>query len=165
MPTHASLRTQIQTLASKLAEDLLDAIRSSPLEDLVVDPNWSFSDSGVSWSLRTGTPATVTTPSAESVAAIARRTSAPRRAGRRSPVAIAAASAKLVELVAKHPAGLLAEELRKKSGLSRRALFTPLTHALESGSLKKKGEKRRTTYFASAAVTRGKFVARKRGAR
>lgn len=61
---------------------------------------------------------------------------------------IANASEKIVELVSQHPNGLLAEELRKKSGLSRRALFTPLTHALASGGLKKKGEKRKTTYFA-----------------
>lgn len=156
----STLRTQIHSLASKLAEDLLDAVRSLPLEELVRPLSW---DDAIAAAYRRGpTLRELVAPSTADVAGIAHKTQRTSRHARRSQRSIDAESAKLVQLVSQHPNGLLAEELRKKSGLSRRALFTPLTHALASGGLKKKGEKRKTTYFAGPPP---KKSARERGCR
>jgi hypothetical protein len=87
----------------------------------------------------------------------ARRTIAPRsaqgprdRLGRRSAQDIENALDAIVKLVAQHAEGLRAEVIREKLALDKRELPKPLAEGIAKGILKKKGQKRSTTYFVAA---------------
>jgi Fic family protein len=53
----------------------------------------------------------------------------------------------IVSLLAKHPKGLRAEEIRSKLNLSKQEVPRPIADALAEKLITKKGEKRATTYF------------------
>ena len=54
---------------------------------------------------------------------------------------------RFLEFVAKHP-GLRIEQINKQLGTSTKDLALPIRKMIAEGSLKTKGEKRSTTYFA-----------------
>jgi len=60
---------------------------------------------------------------------------------------IAALVNEIVALVAQHPEGLRAEQIREALSLEAKELPRPLNDAVASGRLKKSGQKRATTYF------------------
>jgi hypothetical protein len=57
----------------------------------------------------------------------------------------------IVGLLARHPAGLRAEQIRDALHLQSKELPRPLREALASGRITKTGEKRATTYRARGA--------------
>lgn|SRR5574341_375901 len=57
-------------------------------------------------------------------------------------------SARFLAFVAKNP-GLRIEQINKQIGTSTKVLALPIRKLIADGSLKTKGEKRSTTYFAS----------------
>jgi hypothetical protein len=129
MPT---LHSILNALASNLASDIVDVIRSSSLEELLGNrgpgrPPKSMSNG-------------VAKPS---------RTTRSGRLPRRSAEEIAAALNEIVGLVSKHKDGLRAEEIRVKLGMQAKELPRLLKEGLATKKLKAKGQKRATTYTAA----------------
>jgi hypothetical protein len=71
------------------------------------------------------------------------------RLPRRSPEDIAAAVGQVVALVKKHKEGLRAEQIRSELALQAKEMPRILKEGLEKRSLRSKGQKRATTYFAT----------------
>jgi hypothetical protein len=86
------------------------------------------------------------------------------RLERRSHDDIATIMAQIVRLVARHPDGLRAEQIKAALGLEKTELPKPLLEGLASGVLTKTGQKRATTYFARAGEPSKKTAASRRGA-
>src|SRR5271163_2843857 len=128
------LRSSIQSLAQAFAAGVLNAIRSSSLEDILAEtegvakrgPGRPPGNRG------RGRP-----PSSSS-----------KRLARRSADDLAAVTESIVALVKKHPKGLRAEQIRAELGIAKKEWMRPLGLALDSKKLTKKGEKRSTTYFS-----------------
>jgi hypothetical protein len=128
------LRSSIQSLAQAFAAGVLDAIRSSSLEDILAEttgetkrgPGRPRGNGGG------GRPPSTSW----------------KRLARRSAGDLAAVTESIVALVKKHPKGLRAEQIRAELGIEKREWVRPLALALDSKKLKKKGAKRSTTYFS-----------------
>jgi hypothetical protein len=131
------LRTTIENLASQFVAGVLAAMRKAPLEDIL-----DQTDGGG----RRG-PA----PRAASAAAGPARgkRAKPGRLARRSPTELAKVLDEIVALLQKNPEGLRAEQIRDQLSLISKELPRPLADGVSSGRLRKKGEKRATTYFAT----------------
>ncbi len=65
------------------------------------------------------------------------------------PEEIAAAVNRVIALVKKHKEGLRAEQIRSQLGLQAEAMPRILKEGMGKRSLKSKGQKRATTYFAT----------------
>lgn len=74
------------------------------------------------------------------------------RLRRRGAEDIASALTAIKGLLGKRPAGLRSEQIGKELGLDKRELPRPLAKGLAEGSLRKKGQKRSTTYFVTGGV-------------
>jgi len=139
----SSLRGKLDELASSFANDVLHAIRSASIEDLLAE----------------------TTGGGHRVASrgAARKVSSPRpRAPPHRPpagvaagvvslgarrVTIAGVVDRIVGLLEASPKGLRAEQIRQKLGFQSKELPRPLKEAVDAGRLGKSGQKRATTYF------------------
>jgi hypothetical protein len=152
----ASLRQHMNELASAFASNVLHAIRTASLQELLAE----------------------STGGRHRAAPVAPATAAPRATGRRSrrlkrrsAGQIGNMIESIVALLAKHAAGLRAEQIRDALHLQSKELPRPLKEALDSGRIVKSGQKRATTYRArgaggpSAASHRkaGRRAATKRG--
>jgi hypothetical protein len=127
------LRTSIQSLAQSFATNVLQAIRSSSLEEILGQRSAAKRGPGRPASTRgPGRP-----PASRS-----------KRLARRSAKDIEAVANSVVALVKKHPKGLRGEQIRAELGIAKKEWMRPLGLALASKKLKKKGEKRATTYYA-----------------
>ncbi len=144
----STLRAQIEHLASQFVTGVLAAMRKAPLEEIL-------DQSGARRS-----PVRASTASASEAPARAPRGRGKRgkggRLARRSPDQLGKVLDQIVGLLQKSPAGLRAEQIRDQLGLLSKELPRPLADGLSSGRLKKKGEKRATTYFAGAGKGGGK---------
>ncbi len=131
----SSLSAQLTTLASRFAEQVLDAIKSASLQELV----------GAKGSAANGRPAqarpTATLPEKA-------RVKPSGRLARRSPEEIAKAVDKIVLLVKTHKEGMRAEEIRSRLGLLPKEMPRILKAGVAAKKLSSKGQKRATTYFA-----------------
>jgi hypothetical protein len=74
---------------------------------------------------------------------------------RRSPSDIERVISEIVSLLAGSPEGMRAEEIRRRLGLVAKELPRPLKEGLDSGRLRKSGQKRATTYFIAGAAGAG----------
>jgi hypothetical protein len=72
------------------------------------------------------------------------------RLARRSSNDIARALEQIVAVLTAHPEGLRAEEIRTELGLDSKEMPRPLKEGLDSGRLKKSGQKRATVYTLGA---------------
>jgi hypothetical protein len=135
MPT---LRSTLNALATNLASDIVDEIRSSSLEELL-------GERGGRLGRGPGRPP----KSMPNGAAKPSRTGQSRRLPRRSAEEIAAALDQIVGLVSKHKDGLRAEEIRTKLGMQAKEMPRLLKEGLATKKLKSKGRKRATTYSAA----------------
>lgn len=143
-----NLRNTIDGLATQFAASLLDALRSASIDELVaVARGGNVRRSGRAKS------------EAEAPAAAAPRRRG-GRLGRRSPDDIGKMIDGIVDLLAKSPEGLRAEQLRAELGVESKELPRPLAQAVAAGRITKSGQKRATTYFAA-----GEGGARKRAGR
>jgi hypothetical protein len=130
MPT--ALQSQLASLADSFANSVLDAIRSTSLEELLSETPPRSPE---------GRRAT-TTPKAP-------RGSASSRLRRRSAADIAEALGQIVALVKGHRDGMRAEEIRAELNMQSKEMPRVLAEGLAKRKLKKKGQKRATTYFAA----------------
>jgi hypothetical protein len=130
MPT---LRSTLNALATHLASDIVDVIRSCSLEELLGNRG-------------PGRPA----KSKSNGAAKPSRATRSGRLPRRSAEEITAALDEIVGLVRKHDDGLRAEGIRVKLGMQAKEMPRLLKEGLATKKLKAKGQKRATTYTVAA---------------
>ena len=149
MPT--SLRSRLNELASTFATSVLNAIRGSSVDELLVGSTGTGSR-GVARATEQAPPAR-----------------GRRRAGRlprRSEGDIANVIEQIVGLLRQRKAGLRAEQIREELGLIAKELPRPLKEGLDAGRFHKSGQKRATTYFIKSAGTpKGRAVRQGAGTR
>jgi hypothetical protein len=145
------LRSSIQQMAAEFASSVLSALRGASLEQILAET------AGRPGHL----PARSARPAKAAAPAAAAQTPAPKRSARakrgrpgrlprRSVSAIAAVVDRIVALLATKPKGLRAEQIRDTLHLQSKELPRPIADALKARRIHKVGEKRATTYFASA---------------
>lgn len=137
----SSLRSSLSALAQNFAGSILDAIRSSSLEDLRTES----SGSGVGNGRRTRVAGGGGQPDPLRGA----RKAKSGRLARRSPEQIAKALDQVVALVKGKKDGLRAEQIKKALGMDRREVPRVLQEGLSKKKIKSKGQKRATTYSAT----------------
>jgi hypothetical protein len=137
----ATLRSSLSDLASAFADSVLAAIRGASLDELLAE-------SGAPAKRGPGRPKGAVTGARKASPASGRRSKS-GRLPRRSAEDIAAELGKIVALVKKNKEGLRAEQIRVELGLQAKELPRILKEGLASKSLKSKGQKRATTYFAT----------------
>jgi hypothetical protein len=141
------LQSRLGELAHAFSERVLEAIRGASLEELFAG------SSGPRVAPKRAAPA-APARAAESTRRAPERAVpvAARRSGRlsrRSSGEIERVISEIVALLAEHPEGLRAEQIRKRLGLLAKELPRPLKEGLDSGLLGKAGQKRATTYFVA----------------
>jgi hypothetical protein len=124
----STLKTRLADLAASFTNSIVEAIRTTSLEELLTE-------SGP----RHRAPRTASAP---------RASRSPGRLRRRSAGDIAAELDKIVALVKKSKDGLRAEQIRIELGMQAKELPRILKEGLSTKMLKSKGQKRATTYFA-----------------
>jgi hypothetical protein len=124
-----SLRSSIQALATSFASSVMNSIRGASLQELLSEAG------GGRQSARSAPPKRA-------------RASASGRLKRRSAADIATALNQVVTLVKAHKDGLRAEQIRERLGVQAKEMPRILSDGLAKRKLKKKGQKRATTYFA-----------------
>ena len=156
MPT--SLRQRLNELASSFANNVLDAIRSASIDDLLAESG--------------GRRLPVGRGIGASVNGRAPAPRGPRGSGgrlpRRSSGDIAQVIDRIVAAVRQSPKGLRAEEIRQRLGMQAKELPRPLKEAVQAGKLGKSGQKRATTYFvrgSGAGAPSPRLVAAARAAK
>jgi hypothetical protein len=133
MPAMATaLHSRLSALADNFANAILDAIRGAPLEELL---------GGTAKARPSGVRSAAATPRAG-------RASSSRRLKRRSPQDIAKALEQVQGLLKRHKDGLRAEQIRGALHMQSKEMPRVLSEGLAKRKLKKKGQKRATTYFA-----------------
>jgi hypothetical protein len=138
MPT---LRSALTDLASRFASDVLAAIRSASLDDLLAEQGVS-ARGGPGRSSRT------------KAAPVAARATTPQakggRLGRRSPADIEKTLAIVVSaLKATRGKGLRSEQIQIALRLDKRELPRVLRTGIAKKAIRSKGQKRATVYFAA----------------
>jgi|HubBroStandDraft_1064217.scaffolds.fasta_scaffold480988_1 hypothetical protein len=144
----ASLRDSIQQLAAQFADGVLGAIRGSSLEEVLAETVGGG---------RRGPGRPRKNPVASPPAAVVRTAHRRRggRLGRRSVKQLGNVVDRIAQLLASHPKGLRAEQIRARLGLSAKEMPRPIAMALESKRITKTGEKRATTYYAGGGRSAG----------
>ena len=137
----STLRTTLHDLASNFADAVLAAIRTASLDELVGETNGAPRRGP-------GRPRGNTTKSASTAARASAPTRTPTggRLARRSPEDIAKTLGLVVAALKTGP--MRAEEITKSLGVDKRELPRVLAEGLKTKKLRKKGEKRATTYSA-----------------
>jgi Fic family protein len=133
------LQSAISQLASSFATEVLNAIRGASLEE-ILGAQGSAPRGAAAAPARRGRPA-------KTVAAPAKKARG-GRLPRRSPEQLSSAIEQIVGLLKKNKEGLRSEQIQAQLGLAKNEVTRPLVKGLEDGVLKKKGQKRSTTYFA-----------------
>ena len=136
--TSDQLKQSLTTLAERFANDLLAAIRSATVDELLEGPAPSTSRS---------TPVKAPPPVANRSGRKARTEGTPRV--RRGAEQIQGIVDSIVKLLKKNPKGLRAEHVRDELGIDAKDLVRPIREALDQKAIKKKGQKRATVYFAA----------------
>jgi hypothetical protein len=156
------LRNELNALAASFAESLLDAIRTSSLAEILEVGDGAHGASISEASVRRGpgrpkgstNAAQSAGPSNASSAVAVNRASKPAsarkpgRLARRSIEQLEHAVVEVTGLLWKKP-GLRSEEIRTELGMDKKELPRVIQLALENGTIKKKGQKRATTYSAA----------------
>jgi hypothetical protein len=127
-----SLRSNLTELATSFTDAVLEAIRSTSLEEILSESR------GHSRGFRAGV----------SVSRGGGGRASSGRLPRRSAQDIANALDQIVALVKQHKDGLRAEQIRAELGLQAKELPRVLKEGLSTKMLRSKGQKRATTYFA-----------------
>ena len=146
-----ALHSSIDALAGEFARAVLAAIRSASLEEILAESR------GAAPRGRGRKAAAAAAPEEKAPKAAAARggRKAGRKAGkkgrlpRRSLGDIQKVLESIVGLLQKNPEGLRAEQIRSQLGLLAKEMPRTLAEGLAAKRLRKKGEKRATTYFAA----------------
>jgi len=131
-----SLEQHVQALAAKFAQDVLAALQGASLSDIAA---------------LAGSKAVSSSRAADDIddtGSRAKGKTGGKRA-RRTAEDLGRTVDKLVRALEKAPEGLRAEALRVELGLAAKEMPRPLALALAEKRIKKRGEKRATTYFAA----------------
>lgn len=147
-----ALHSSIEALASDFARAVLSALRSASLEEILAEARGGAAPRG-----RGGRKAAAVTDDAAPKAARGGRKAGAGskkrgkkgRLPRRSLGDIQKVLESIVGLLQKNPEGLRAEQIRSQLGLLAKEMPRPLAEGLAGKRLRKKGEKRATTYFAA----------------
>jgi hypothetical protein len=134
MPT---LRSQLDALAARFAEQIVAALQGASLNELVGAKDDGHIGNGRS----TSRPASKAPPAK----AVLKPSG---RLARRSPEEIEAMLAKVVLLVKTQKTGMRAEEIRSRLGMLPKEMPRILKEGLAKKKLTARGQKRSTTYFA-----------------
>ena len=143
-----TLRSSLDSLASNFASAVLDAIRGASLDDLLAESGGTPAPRGPGRPRGSSTKTTVAAARAPAPATSKAKIKGGRLA-RRSPADIAKALDAVVSLVKKSKGGLRSEQIRKTLKLDVREVPRVLKEGLAKKTLKSKGQKRSTTYFAA----------------
>jgi hypothetical protein len=152
------LQIQVQKLAETLAHGILEAIRNASLEELAAGsyvgtaraaaPRAPGRAKAAPGRPRSVQPVTRPAPEASRAPAAAKKPAGKGgRLARRSPSDLEHVVGMITKALSDAGKGMRAEELRSALKIDRREIMRPLAVGLDSGKLKKKGEKRATTYF------------------
>jgi hypothetical protein len=140
-----TLRNTIDELAAQFAANILAALRGASLDDISNITHMN----GAPRRGRGRPPASASASATSSGPSRVRRGKGGRLM-RRSMDEIGKMVDQIADLVAKHPDGLRAEQIRDLLGCDKKELPRPLADALASGRVTKQGQKRATTYFAGS---------------
>jgi hypothetical protein len=138
-----SLHTQLNQLASSFTQAVIQAIREVSLDELVAETGGlkGMPRGQVAKSSRGGrAPRRETGPS---------QRSGRRRLKRRSHDDIQKALGEIVHLVENRPRGMRAEQIRSELGMQAKEMPRILSEGLATRKLRKRGQKRATTYYAA----------------
>jgi hypothetical protein len=135
-----SLRSQLDALAAKFAQQIVSAIQAASLNELTPSRGAAGGAMANGRSIGRATAKPVGS---------ARSTLKPSgRLARRSDEEIQAAVRKIVLLVKTHKEGMRAEEIRAALGMLPKEMPRILKEGVRTKKLTSKGQKRATTYFA-----------------
>ena len=132
----SSLKTRLDSLASSFATEVVRAIQSASLEELLGEVG------GVRRGPGRPNGSTAATPKAKG----GRKSG---RLARRSADDIAKTLERVVSLVKRHKQGMRAEQIRSVLRMQAKEMPRVLKEGLSKKLLKSKGQKRATTYFAA----------------
>jgi hypothetical protein len=138
----ASLRTNLDSLASAFANAVFEAVRGASLEELLHGGliGGAVRTKGGGRGRPSGALPTMGSRSA--------RVTKTGRLRRRTPEEIAKTLESVIALVKKSKGGLRAEQIRKQLGLQSKEMPRILKEGLAKKKLKAKGQKRATAYSA-----------------
>jgi hypothetical protein len=134
----SSLKSRLDSLASSFATEVVRAIQSASLEELLGEVGGKRHGAGRTNGSAVASPA----PKA---------TRGGRRSGRlprRSADDIAKTLDRIVSLVKRHKEGLRAEQIRSQLNMQSKEMPRVLKEGISKKVLKSRGQKRATTYFA-----------------
>jgi hypothetical protein len=154
----SNLRSTIDRLASQFAGSIIEALRGASLDELM-------EVAGSRGGARRGRGAGAAAAAGAAPELAGRRRGRGGRLGRRTADDIARMIDGIVEVVARNPEGLRAEQIREELGVEAKELPRPLADAIAAGRLTKSGQKRATTYFAGSGEGASGGGTRKRAAR
>jgi hypothetical protein len=130
----SSLKTRLDSLASAFATEVVRAIQSASLEELIGE---------VGGGRRAPARSNGSTPVPRA------KVRKGGRLPRRSADDIAKTLERVVSLVKRHKAGMRAEQIRTELRMQAKEMPRVLKEGLSKKLLKSKGQKRATTYFAA----------------
>jgi hypothetical protein len=140
-----SLQSQLNQLAASFTQAVIEAIRAISLEELVAETGGLRGmprvPAGADARGRGRAPRRAAGPS--------RRRSSSRRLKRRSHDDIEKALGEIVSLVGNQPRGMRAEQIRSELGMEAKEMPRILGEGLATRRLRKRGQKRATTYYAA----------------
>ncbi len=139
---NATLQDKITEIVAAASEEIVRLVRESSMSEVFSYPN----SAPVA---RVAPPAAKPFRQAKPDTAPSKPRPGPTGRVRRSPDQLNKDMNAIVALVAKHPTGLRSEQIKQKLGLATKDVPRPIAAALEQKLLKKKGEKRSTTYYAA----------------
>jgi hypothetical protein len=148
----SALKSSLQSLAASFAEDVVRAIQSASLQELLGEVT---TKQGRTAARSRGAAAASNGGAAGAESVRPARSPALTRRGRlkrRSAEDIAATLNSIVSLLKQHSSGLRAEQIRKQLSMQAKELPRPLAEGLQAKALRKKGQKRATVYFATGAA-------------
>lgn len=135
-----TLKNTIESLAQDFAVGVLAAIRSASLQDILAETGAKNGQ----LSFNVGSAKGAKGASSGKGNGKGARVTAPVGKGKSGGDTISA----ITSLLSSTPAGLRAEQIRTHLKLDKPTVTKALTQALATGSVKKQGQKRATTYFA-----------------
>jgi hypothetical protein len=152
-----NFRSTVTELATHFASALLDAIRTASLDELLAEAGTGRGKASAALGGLVGkvAPAAPRRGPGRPPGSGAGARRKPGRLPRRSADDLEGMVQQIVDLLAEHPGGLRAEQLRSALNVDARELPRPLQQALDKKLVTKQGQKRATTYFAKGAGGRG----------
>jgi len=135
----STIQSQLEVLASRFTDEVMRALRTASLEELLAGKPGRAVGGGVRTRGGGGQPDPLATPG--------KKRGNGARLPRRSQEEIAKALDKIVLLVKTHKNGMRAEEIRAKLGMEPKEMPRILKLGVSTKKLASKGQKRATTYF------------------